>query len=190
MFKNALFDSSSHLRHLKEQEKISAFALIGAFAVSRWARPRATADIDYVFRLGSLSAHELAIELSGQWKQGNLGDPLLGVIEYSQRAYVEDNATRDDNTGVVPIQLVLLPPAWEEIALYDLSDIDIDGTQIPIADWKALVLLKLYAGSALDLEDARSILSEVEMTEVEKDYLTKKATRLRISRRLDRVLGR
>lgn len=174
MFEQALVGSAQRLARASRDGLLKSFAVIGAFAVARWARPRSTGDIDYAVSLGNIRPEELASYLQGEFRAGNIRDPLAGIIAY------------DEGIGelAVPIQLLLFPPAWEKIALAGLKGEVIAGHDVPFADWKALVLLKLYAGSALDLEDAREILLRVNPAEADREYLRKKAASLRMSRRL------
>lgn len=176
MFAKALAEAVRRLRKLSQTGELSAFALIGGLAVSRWSEPRATGDLDFAIKLGSLSLEDLAARLKGKHRVGDIRDPLEGSVTF----YVSKEAS-------VPVQLVQFPPAWEEIALHDLKEHSLDALSIPIADWKAIVLLKLYAGGALDLEDARKILYVMGTEEADLSYIRKKAAALRVSKRLAKI---
>ena len=178
MFEQALIDSAQRLKDASSRDLLESFAVIGALAVARWARVRASGDIDYVISLGNAEAEELSSYLGGKFRAGDIRDPLAGAISFH-----EGSGKRS-----VPIQLLLFPPAWERVALAEVQNISIAGHGIPFADWKALVLLKLYAGSALDLEDAREILTQANPAKTDREYLKTKATALRISRRLARII--
>ena len=174
MFQKALEQSTKKLFALKESGAIDGFAVIGAFALARVATPRATGDIDYIIGLGSHTLEELAAELNGNFTVGDFSDPLMGSVSFTE-------------TGI-SIQLLQFPPAWEACAFHELQEQLVEKTIVPFVSWKALLLLKLYAASALDIEDARQILLHVDYIESDLEDLNKKASRLRVSIRLSRLL--
>lgn len=178
MFEKVLITVAAQLESTRAAGMLDNFALIGGLAVSRWSTPRATGDIDLVVRLGSATLASLAAHLHGVARKGSLDDPLLGSIAFEE----------SDENGIVPVQLLQFPPAWERIAFHEVSSVTIADTSIPIVDWKALVLLKLYAGSPLDLHDAKGILAVVSPSERDMEYLRTKANSLRVSRRLAKIL--
>lgn len=178
MFDQALIASARRLRTAIRQGRLGSFALVGALAVARWARPRSTGDIDYAIRLNEALPQDLAAHVNGTYRAGDFDDPLLGTISYSESVASDK----------VPIQLLIFPAAWEKVALAEVGELRISGHTIPIAGWKGLVLLKLYAGSALDLEDARAIVAQVRPSGAEMKDLNSKAACLRVSRRLQRIL--
>ncbi len=174
MFQKILEKSVARLYKSKGKGDLFSFALIGGFAVARWGNPRGTVDVDFIIKLSDLSLEDLAEKLNGRCVLGSFDDPLLGSITFT-----ESN---------IPVQLLLFPPAWEEIAFHEMTEDKVDGHLIPFVDWKALVLLKLYVGGAHDLEDARNILKNINPSKFNLEYLEKKATALRVSKRLKRVM--
>lgn len=177
VFKEALIRATKKLDDLKEKDALSDFVLIGSIALARWTAPRATSDIDFALKIAGNSLKDLGEKLGGEARVGDLLDPLLGSITFMEQ----------DNSGEIPIQLVHFPPALEKIAFEDPDSIKLDGVQIPVIDWKALVLLKLYAGSTNDLNDARSVIQGTKPSKADIGYIKAKAAALRLSRRWERI---
>jgi hypothetical protein len=61
--------------------------------------------------------------------------------------------------AVVPVQLIVLQPNWAQVAFKDVERLNVIGCSVPVVNWQALVLLKLYAGGPVDLQDARNIVA-------------------------------
>ena len=179
MFEQVLKSALRRLTSAKKQGLLDDFGLIGGLAVSRWSVPRATLDIDFIVRLEADNRDAVAKLLSGKLRRGDINDPLVCSILYEERA----------RGGSVPVQLLQLPPSWETLAFEDMAQEKMGKVSIPIVGWRALLLLKLYAGGPLDLQDAKNILLACEPSERDLTYLKGKAAALRVSRRLVRVLG-
>jgi len=180
MFQKILIDSHHQLQRLKQAGALCEFALIGAFALARVATPRATADIDYIIQPASVTLEEIAQSLGGTARLGDISDPLVGTVSY----------TLSDKNGVVPIQLIQFPKAWEDEALKDIETETIDQEPLRFVSWRALLLLKLYAGSPIDMQDAQAILDSVSCTDLQYEELVSTTNRLRISKRLERLVRR
>ncbi len=178
MFELALKTAIAKLRAAKAEQLLEDFALIGAFAVSRWATPRATGDIDFVISSSKNKLPELASFCAGELRLGDVKDPLLATISFEI----------NDENGAIPIQLVVLPPSWEKIALLDVLEEDLGEMIVPIVNWPALVLLKLYAGSALDLQDAKNVLLSVDPSETALQPILQTAKSLRVDRRMTKLI--
>ena len=171
MFERVLKKAVKRLSQAKSKKKLESFGVVGGLAASRWGYPRATLDIDFFISLGERSLKELAESLGGKLRKGGIDDPLLATISFDE----------EDELGAIPIQLLQFPPSWEEVAMEGMVSETIDGTEIPFVGWKALVLLKLYAGGPIDLEDARNILKVVAPSTAALKDLEKRARSLRVS---------
>lgn len=178
MFEKALKEAVARLEAAKLKGHLQQYGLIGGLAVSLWSIPRATADIDFIISLGPSSLETLAEFLNGQCRSGSVQDPLLGAIAMDVL----------DDTGPLQVQLLQFPPAWEKVSLFGLREVQVGEVLINVVHWKALVLLKLYAASPLDLEDAKNILLRNSPTVADIKELKQKSAKLRVSRRLERVL--
>ena len=93
-----------------------------------------------------------------------------------------------------PVQLLVFPPAWEELIFSHVNAFKLDRQTIMVVDWKVLVLLKLYAGAPLDLADAQVLLQingerPSENNKNSLAFLRAHAKRLRVSRKLATLLN-
>ncbi len=179
MFREALVEAVKRLRAAQAKGLIKTFAVIGGFAVARWGLPRATGDLDFIIKSEESSLENAAAFLDGRLRLGEYNDPLLAVISFAVRS----------EAGHVPVQLLVFPKRWEDTALKEIHEEVFDEIRMPFIDWKALVLLKLYAGSALDLEDAAVVIKTNASGDEDLSYLRKKASSLRVSHRLRRALN-
>ena len=180
MFERALGFALERLNQAKSEKLLKDFALIGGLAVSRWSIPRATSDIDFAVCLLDSDISSLAEFLAGSYSLGEIKDPLRASLSFI--ASLEGGV-------VLPVQLIQFHKAWESIAFENVQEVRIDSLLIPIVDWKSLVLLKLYAGSALDLQDARNILEVVSPSEEVLEDIYRKAVSLRVSRKFKKIAG-
>lgn len=172
-FERSLVTSSEKLTQLVESGVLSQYAVIGAIAVARVAVPRATADIDIAIKLGSDSLELLAERVGGMPHLGDIHDPLIGSVSFNVRD--------------TPIQLIQFPLGIERVVFSDFETYEIASSPIPFASWRSLLILKLYAGSPLDLQDAKYILEMNLSDEEEYEELYRTAQRLRISKRLEKL---
>lgn len=147
MFQEALHDIVARLARARTQGLLEQFALIGGLAVSVWAEPRATRDLDFAVALQAGSPQLLADFLHGTYRAGEPGDPLRGVITAS--------SGMDERT--IPVQLIFLPRSLSAVVFERMHDVTVLGGVVPVVAWEPLVLLKLYAGGPRDLLDAKQI---------------------------------
>jgi hypothetical protein len=153
-------------RHLLDQ-----YALIGGFAVSAWGVPRATHDVDFALALGATDPAAFARFLQAEFRPGEPDDPLQGVLR--SRVAVGDVS--------IPVQLVLLPPTWNEIIFSDVHSLPVFGCTVRVVSWQSLILLKLYAGGPQDLLDTQQILAVRRPTEAERRVVAALASRVGLS---------
>jgi len=149
VFSEILSQIVTRLEQARKDGLLQAYALIGGFAVSAWGVSRATQDIDLAVVLGTSEHRALADHLSATYEAGDADDPLQGVfhltIEYKGQG--------------VPVQLIVLRPKWTDVVFKGIETLKVLGSTVPVVNWQALVLMKLYAGGPVDLQDARSIVS-------------------------------
>jgi hypothetical protein len=149
VFSEILIQIIIRLEQARKDDLLQAYALIGGFAVSAWDVSRATQDIDLAVGLGTSEPRALAAHLSATYEAGDADDPLQGVfhlmIEYKGQG--------------VPVQLIVLRPKWTDVVFKGIETLKVLGSTVPVVNWQALVLMKLYAGGPVDLQDARSILA-------------------------------
>lgn len=149
MFTEALSQVIARLEQARNAHLLRSYALIGGFAVSAWGVARATQDIDLAVALGPSEPQALAEYLEATYEPGDIDDPLRGVFRL--------NLTCEGQS--VPVQLIVLPSNWADIAFRGVETVKTLGCSVPVVSWQALVLLKLYAGGPVDWQDARSIVA-------------------------------
>jgi len=175
MLQNALVSSVKKLQDAKDNGLIIDFAIIGGFAVAAWGYPRATEDIDFAISVNRDRLKEVAAYFKGELKVGDFSDPLIATINFELEKCL--------------IQLIVLPKNWEAIAFEDLQLINLMGTDLPIIGWEQLVLLKLYAGSDMDLYDVKRIIDTREPGQRSLEALKVKSRKLRVSKKFEKALA-
>jgi hypothetical protein len=148
VFKEALTETLSRLEAAQERRLLQAYALIGDLAVSAWAVPRATKDIDFAVAIGTADPHALAKFLGGHFEAGETDDPLKGVVHTS----IQISAIP------VSLQLIFFPSALTEVVFQEVESLFIMERKVPVVSWRSLILLKLYAGGSQDQLDIQQIL--------------------------------
>jgi predicted nucleotidyltransferase len=127
-----------------------AYALIGGYAVAAWGEERATQDIDLLCLSDSQKIIRILREENLQFEHrvGDWDDPISEVIRINWDD--EDNPLEVD---------ILIGIKNAPIGILDrIHRLTIEGLAIPVASPEDIILLKLLAGSARDIDDARSIL--------------------------------
>ena len=149
MFSEILSQIMTGLEQARKDGLLQAYALIGGFAVSAWGVARATQDIDLAVVLGTSDPRALATHFNATYEAGDADDPLHGVF----------HLTIDHKGQGVPVQLIVLRPKWTDVVFRGIETLKVLGCAVPVVNWQALVLMKLYAGGPIDLQDARSIVA-------------------------------
>jgi hypothetical protein len=149
VFHEVLSRVITRLEQARKNGLLQAYALIGGFAVSAWGVSRATQDIDLAVALGTSEPQALAAHLGATYEAGDADDPLQGAF----------HLTIENNGQEVPVQLIVLRSKWANVAFKGTKTLNVIGCIVPVVNWQALVLLKLYAGGPVDLQDARSVVA-------------------------------
>lgn len=165
MFSKALSQIVGRLDQAQKECLLSSYALIGGFAVSAWGVARATQDIDLAVALGTSAPQALATYLGATFEPGDIDDPLRGVFRLSVNCEGQE----------VPVQLIVLPSKMAVLTFDGVETLAVLGYSVPVVNWQALVLLKLYAGGPVDLQDARSIVAVRNPTAIDRERLLAQA---------------
>lgn len=168
MFSEALSQIIERLAQAQNARLLHSYALIGGFAVSAWGVARATQDIDLAVALGTSEPQALATYLGAPYESGGIDDPLRGVFRLSLKCEGQD----------VPVQLIVLPSKMEAIAFSGIEILTVLGCSVPVVNWHALVLLKLFAGGPVDLQDARNIVAVRKPDGMDREHLIAQADAL------------
>jgi hypothetical protein len=178
VLENILKEVVTALDSAKEHALLKQYGLIGGMAVARWGIPRATLDFDFFISVDRDRISDLAGYLNGTCRIGSIHDPLIATITLDFK----------DDAGSLPVELIVFPVKWDELMSDSVDCLDFEGIKLNILNWKSLVLLKLYAGSARDLEDAKGILEVQSVSETDREWLKRKANSFRVSKKLGKVL--
>lgn len=127
------------------------YALIGGYAVAAWGKARATRDVDLFCASGNSGHLVTALReasLDFEHRTGDWGDPISEVIRIGQAA------------GMEPFEVdVLIGIRNAPAGLFErIRTLVIDDLSVPVASPEDMIILKLLGGSALDMEDGKSIL--------------------------------
>ncbi len=126
--------------------------VFGAQAALVWGRPRLTTDVDVTVKC-SVSTDRLV--------------QTLDTRGFSLRIDATEAFVR--TTRVVPLEhresglaldIVLAGPGLEELFLERAVPVDVAGTVVPFISPEDLIVTKLLAGRAKDIDDVRGVLSE------------------------------
>lgn len=126
------------------------YVMIGGYAVAAWGAIRATQDIDLLCEVQHVEKLKAALDDAGmdyEYRRGDPEDPIQHVIRI-----------RTGNVDFIDEVDVL---AGIRSCPSDVTSrgrtIEADSLSIQVASPEDLIVLKLLAGSAVDIEDARSI---------------------------------
>jgi hypothetical protein len=179
VFSEALSQIIERLERARKARLLRSYALIGGFAVSVWGVARATQDIDLAIALGPSEPQPLASYLEATYEPGDIDDPLRGVFRL--------NLTYEGQS--VPVQLIMLPSKWVDIVFRGVETVKALGCSVPVVSWQALVLLKLYAGGPVDLQDARSVVAVRNPNLLEREDLLAQAEAMGLAPEMQTLLN-
>jgi len=153
------------------------YIVIGAMALSVWARPRGTIDIDFLIlvnqtELENLNAHLIALpdcQLDTAWSDLN---PLLQQLQLRVRCH-----------GII-VDLLLPRDAHDRVAFNNRCQISSQGRNLWVSSPEDLILQKLKVGRPRDFEDALVVI-EVNRDRINRTYLAEWAARLGIQAEMD-----
>ena len=117
-----------------------------------WGRPRLTSDIDVTVRLGDLSLNALIEQLGRQGFEVRVPP----TPDFLQRTRVVP--LRHQPSGL-DVDVVLAGPGLEDEFLARAISVSIGGSLIPVISAEDLIVTKVLAGRAKDLEDVGGVLS-------------------------------
>ncbi len=127
------------------------YAVIGGYAVAAWGEERATRDIDLLCNAGHTKALLSALDsehIRFKHRIGGYGDPIPEVIQ------IEMGPVTTPSEVDILIGIREAPQG-----IFDrVRAVPVEGLAIPVVSPEDLIILKLLAGSARDLEDAGSIV--------------------------------
>lgn len=147
-FADLLLDLSAALAALR-----IPWYVFGAQAALMWGRPRLTTDVDATVRLGGISPEAVVLALGSH----GFSLSIQADQDFVQRTRVLP--LRHERSGLA-LDLVLSGPGLEDLFLERAISVDVSGTAIPFISPEDLVVTKVLAGRAKDIEDIRGVLAE------------------------------
>jgi hypothetical protein len=126
--------------------------VFGAQAVLIWGRPRFTADLDVTIEAGRAVS-----ELVAAFRDHGMSLRPEGTDTFIASTRVLP--FRHDRSGLAA-DIVLAGPGLEQVFLERAINIDVAGVAVPFISPEDLIVTKVIAGRAKDLEDIRGILVE------------------------------
>jgi Nucleotidyl transferase of unknown function (DUF2204) len=134
------------------EERGVRWYLFGAQAAIVWGSPRLSADVDVTARIdaGALDAYIEAMRAHGF--DVVFSDPdfvaSTRVLPFLHRA------------SGMPLDVVLAGPGLEEEFLQRAICVNVGGTVVPVITPEDLIVGKVLAGRAKDIEDIRGVINE------------------------------
>ena len=127
--------------------------LFGAQAVSVHGTPRLTGDIDVTLDLGDLPLPALIEAFSNAGFSSRVADPNAFALQTRVLPMVHQATS-------IPVDVILAGSGLEERFLARTILVLLAGTPIPVLSPEDLILGKLLAGRAKDLEDVTGIIKQ------------------------------
>jgi hypothetical protein len=127
--------------------------VFGAQAALIWGRPRLTTDLDATVKLEGTDATELVRVLQGH----GFTLRVEATPEFVRQTRVLPMQHERSGLG---LDLVLAGPGLEEAFLARAVPVDVAGVAIPFISPEDLIVTKVLAGRAKDIEDIRGVLAE------------------------------
>jgi hypothetical protein len=127
--------------------------VFGAQAALLWGRPRMTTDVDVTARLTSVETTGLVAALRQEGFSLRVSATPAFVTQTRVLPMVHEP------TGFA-VDIVLAGPGLEDEFLARAVAVDIGGVSVPVISPEDLIVTKVLAGRAKDMEDIRGVLSE------------------------------
>ncbi len=182
--KNILKRISKILAKAKSKKTLNGYALIGGFAVSARAKPRATRDIDFLieaepdFYTDTLPNLLKKTDYTFKIFISSFEDPLHKLI----RIYDKE---RNEVVDLIPVFW-----NWQSAIIENADNIEVSrGISIPIAKAEDLIVMKLKAGGPQDLVDVRALLEALNETKkFNPQKMIEFAKRAKVDKKLQRLI--
>ncbi len=134
------------------------YALVGGFAVAVWGEPQATFHVDVAVATGPDRVEQLRAAIRQEsafvLEPEALSFPPATLL---LRAQMLDDPSSED-PGLIVIDFLFMETELAQTLLDRRVRVDLAGRPVWICSAEDLILLKLIAGRAQDLDDVRGIL--------------------------------
>ena len=133
------------------EEKKIPYMIIGGQAVLLYGEPRLTRDIDVTLGVDANALPEL-IEISRKLDLEPLPSDIVGFVKQTMVL-----PTKDENTGI-RIDFIFSFTTYERQAIRRARRVPIKKAVVKFASPEDLIIHKVFAGRARDLDDVKSVL--------------------------------
>ena len=151
-------------------------SLIGGWAAVAWGVVRATKDVDLLADLSNPGKATVLAALrkagySPDWRTGGEDDPIPELLHIGRKG------------SDLAVDVIVAHKAFDFAALRRCRKVRIGSWHAPVLAPEDLVAMKLFAGGALDFEDARGIL-QTQTGKIDQDTLLQACQSLRVTKAL------
>ncbi|MBU1599834.1 nucleotidyltransferase [bacterium] len=150
MIANYLLDTISKILKVTQICEMPIM-FMGGIAISVWAEPRATYDVDGVVDISDLERF-----LQGVLQEGFVYDKSMPVKMIQGMSFITLVYPADNNK--IYVDLFLAKSQYAKVALARRKEIALNTLRIPVIAPEDLILYKLLSGRDRDIEDVREIL--------------------------------
>jgi len=184
ILKNSLLKVSKVLLELKTKGNIDSYGLIGGLAIGSLGIPRATRDVDFL--VSTENVQKFYEELKKSLVKENLLIKLKKP-EYKKFPYYCIICYEKESKQRI-VDILVLIMKWQDEISHDIITIDFNGQKIPVINNEGLIILKLKAGSPIDIIDVKNMLKVVDINKLNHDKLKNWAKRAGVNKLLDKIL--
>jgi len=180
------------LSKLKDRGVIKGYTLIGAFAVSVRARPRATKDIDFLvladdpnYFYNEINSLIGFMDYQAEFIKGELNDPIRFLIRIYDK---EKNPIADFIGSYRDWEKEIINSS--DLIHFPMQEADKTTIDIPVPLEEDLVILKVVSGNAQDIIDAEEILKVASTTQkgINFNRLFTMAKKAKVLKKLKQIL--
>ena len=182
MIAKILITITQKILRISQKENIPIM-FMGGIAVSLWAIPRATYDVDAVIQISQNSLKEFLAKAS---RQGFAYDRKKPIKIIQGLSFI--TLSHSIKKHKVYVDLFLAQSQYFKKALSRRKKVVLSGMKIPIISAEDLILYKLLSGRGKDLDDIREILLS-QRGKLDLIYLKKWAKELGIITQLEDELS-
>jgi len=139
------------------------YMIIGGQAVLLYGEPRLTKDIDVTLGVD--------VDMVAAVKEAVLELGYNVLVDNVEAFVAETHVLPAGGTSGLRIDFIFSNSAYERQAIERARDIDIQGTRVSFAAPEDIVIHKIIAGRAVDIEDVRSIM--IKNSAMDRIYIAK-----------------
>ena len=141
------------------------FSIAGAFAVSIYAQPRATSDIDLVTFTDTKTKERITAILHQNFHLIQTQNEPLPIRFFEIWRHVVK--AESEIPIIIPIDFIAIPDDYLSMVLNRSIVLSLEGVDIPFVSRADLVVMKLGSTRAKDMDDVERLMEDVEPMDLE-----------------------